>query len=92
MVTIEKLSKSFGKHLVLDEVSLNVQEAENLVVFGRSGTGKSVLLKCMIRLMQPDSGIVHIFDKDVMNLHIDELNELRQQMGFLFQGAACMIR
>ena len=51
MVVIEKLSKSFGSHLVLDEVSLNVEEAENFVVFGRSGTGKSVLLKCMIRLI-----------------------------------------
>ncbi|OGU85045.1 MAG: ABC transporter ATP-binding protein [Ignavibacteria bacterium RBG_16_35_7] len=88
MVIIEKLSKSFGSHLVLDEVSLKVEEAENLVVFGRSGTGKSVLLKCIVRLMQPDGGNVSIFGKDVMGMGIDELNELRQQMGFLFQGAA----
>jgi phospholipid/cholesterol/gamma-HCH transport system ATP-binding protein len=88
MVIIEKLSKSFGDHLVLDEVSLKVEEAENLVVFGRSGTGKSVLLKCMVRLMQPNKGNVSIFGKDVMALSIDELNDLRQQMGFLFQGAA----
>lgn len=88
MVIIEKLSKSFGSHLVLDEVSLRVEAAENLVVFGRSGTGKSVLLKCMVRLMQPDDGSVSIFGKDVLGLGINELNELRQQMGFLFQGAA----
>jgi phospholipid/cholesterol/gamma-HCH transport system ATP-binding protein len=88
MVIIEKLSKSFGDHLVLDEVSLKVEEAENLVVFGRSGTGKSVLLKCMVRLMQPNKGDVSIFGKNVMTLGIDELNDLRQQMGFLFQGAA----
>jgi len=88
MVIIEKLSKSFGSHLVLDEVSLKVEEAENLVVFGRSGTGKSVLLKCIVRLMEPDGGNVSIFGKDVMGLGIDELNELRRQMGFLFQGAA----
>jgi len=88
MVIIDKLSKSFGSHLVLDEVSLRVEEAENLVVFGRSGTGKSVLLKCMVRLMQPDGGSVSIFGKDVLGLGIDELNELRKQMGFLFQGAA----
>lgn len=88
MVIIKKLSKSFGSHLVLDEVSLKVEEAENLVVFGRSGTGKSVLLKCIVRLMEPDGGNVSIFGKDVMGLGIDELNELRQQMGFLFQGAA----
>ena len=88
MVIIEKLSKSFGSHLVLDEVSLKVEAAENLVVFGRSGTGKSVLLKCMVRLMQPDDGYVEIFGKDVLKLDIDELNELRKQTGFLFQGAA----
>lgn len=88
MVIVEKLSKSFGSHLVLDEVSLKVEEAENLVVFGRSGTGKSVLLKCMVRLMQPNNGDVSIFGKDVMSLRIDELNELRKQIGFLFQGAA----
>lgn len=88
MVIIEKLSKSFGSHLVLNEVSLKVEEAENLVVFGRSGTGKSVLLKCMVRLMQPDGGKVSIFGKEVLDLGIDELNELRQQIGFLFQGAA----
>lgn len=88
MVVIGKLSKSFGSHLVLDEVSLNVEEAENLVVFGRSGTGKSVLLKCMIRLMEPNNGYVEIFGKDVLKLDVDELNELRKQMGFLFQGAA----
>lgn len=88
MVKVEKLSKSFGSHLVLNEVSLNVNEAENLVVFGRSGTGKSVLLKCLIRLMQPDKGKIFIFDQDVMGLGIDELNNLRKQIGFLFQGAA----
>lgn len=88
MVIVEKLSKSFGNHIVLDEVSLKVEEAENLVVFGRSGTGKSVLLKCMVKLMEPDSGSVIIFGKNVMELNNDELNELRQQTGFLFQGAA----
>lgn len=88
MVTIEKLSKSFGDHIVLNGVSLNVEEAENLIVFGRSGTGKSVLLKCMVRLMQPDNGKIFIFGKDVMNLKLDELDELRKQIGFLFQGAA----
>ena len=66
MIIIEKLSKSFGSHLVLDEVSLKVEEAENLVVFGRSGTGKSVLLKCMVRLMEPDTGEISIYGKNVM--------------------------
>jgi phospholipid/cholesterol/gamma-HCH transport system ATP-binding protein len=88
MVEITNVHKSFGSNVVLDGVSLNVAEAENMIVFGRSGTGKSVLLKCIIRLMEPDSGNVKIQDKDVLKLDIKELNELRKDIGFLFQGAA----
>jgi phospholipid/cholesterol/gamma-HCH transport system ATP-binding protein len=88
MVEITDLHKSFGSNVVLDGVSMHVAEAENMVVFGRSGTGKSVLLKCMIRLMEPDSGNIKIFDKDVLKMDIKELNEIRKDIGFLFQGAA----
>jgi phospholipid/cholesterol/gamma-HCH transport system ATP-binding protein len=88
IVEITDLHKSFGSNVVLDGVSLNVEEAENMVVFGRSGTGKSVLLKCMIRLMEPDSGNIRIENKDVLKLDIRELNQLRKNIGFLFQGAA----
>jgi phospholipid/cholesterol/gamma-HCH transport system ATP-binding protein len=88
MVEITDLHKSFGSNVVLDGVSMHVAEAENMVVFGRSGTGKSVLLKCMIRLMEPDSGNIKIEDKDVLNMDIKELNEIRKDIGFLFQGAA----
>ncbi len=88
MVEITDLHKSFGSNIVLDGVSMNVAEAENMVVLGRSGTGKSVLLKCMIRLMEPDSGNIKIQNKDVLKLDIKELNELRKDIGFLFQGSA----
>lgn len=88
MVEITDLYKSFGSNVVLDGVSLKVEEAENMVVFGRSGTGKSVLLKCMIRLMEPDSGNVFIQNKNVLKLDIKQLNDLRKDIGFLFQGAA----
>ena len=88
MVEVRDLHKSFDGNIVLNGVSFNVEEAENMVVFGRSGTGKSVLLKCMIRLMDSDSGDVLIQGKDVFNLDIKELNELRKNIGFLFQGAA----
>ena len=88
MVEITDLHKSFGNNIVLDGVSMNVAEAENMVVFGRSGTGKSVLLKCMIRLMEPDSGNIKIQNKDVLKLNLRELNDLRKDIGFLFQGAA----
>jgi phospholipid/cholesterol/gamma-HCH transport system ATP-binding protein len=88
MVEIIDLHKSFDGNVVLDGVSFSVTEAENMVVFGRSGTGKSVLLKCMIRLMDSDSGDVFIQGKDVFKLELKELNELRKSIGFLFQGSA----
>ena len=88
MVEIKDLHKSFDGNVVLDGVSFNVAEAENMVVFGRSGTGKSVLLKCMIRLMDSDSGDVFINGKDVFKLNMKELNLMRKDIGFLFQGAA----
>lgn len=88
MVEIYNLKKAFNSHVVLDDVSLKVDEGENLVVFGRSGTGKSVLLKCMVRLMEPDAGKIIIDGKDVLSLDIKQLNNLRKQIGFLFQSAA----
>ena len=88
MVEITDLHKSFNSNVVLDGVSFAVDEAENMIVFGRSGTGKSVLLKCMIRLMEPDTGNIFIQGKDVLRLNIKELNVLRKDIGFLFQGAA----
>lgn len=88
MIEIKDLHKAFNGNVVLDGVSFNVEEAENMVVFGRSGTGKSVLLKCIIRLMEADSGDVIISGQDVSKLKLKELNELRKDIGFLFQGAA----
>ncbi|MDX1700585.1 MAG: ABC transporter ATP-binding protein [Melioribacteraceae bacterium] len=88
LIRIENLSKSFGDKTVLDDISLNVQKGENLVVFGRSGSGKSVLLKCIIGLLKPDSGKIYIRDKDLTNLKVKHLNKIRKEMGFLFQGAA----
>jgi phospholipid/cholesterol/gamma-HCH transport system ATP-binding protein len=88
MVEIQDLHKSFNNNLVLDGVSFNVDEAENMVVFGRSGTGKSVLLKCIIRLMEPDAGNISVDGRNVLQLDGKELNLLRKDIGFLFQGAA----
>lgn len=88
MLKIENLSKRFDKKVVLDNVSLEASDGENLVIFGRSGTGKSVLLKCIVRLLEPDSGKIFIQGIDVLSLKIKELNELRKQIGFLFQSAA----
>jgi phospholipid/cholesterol/gamma-HCH transport system ATP-binding protein len=87
-VEIKNLSKSFGNMVVLDNISLNIQEKENVVVFGRSGSGKSVLLKCIVRLMEPDSGDILIEGQNVKILSDKKLNELRKYIGFLFQSAA----
>ena len=88
MIEIKNLSKSFGDHIVLDNVSINIPPKENTVVFGKSGSGKSVLLKCIVGLMSPDSGEIIIEGKNVLRYSMKELNQLRKQIGFLFQGAA----
>lgn len=88
MIEVKNLVKSFDEHKVLDDISFSLDNGENFVVFGRSGTGKSVLLKCMVGLMEPDSGEIIIDGKKVSDLSIKELNELRKNIGFLFQGAA----
>jgi phospholipid/cholesterol/gamma-HCH transport system ATP-binding protein len=88
MIEIKNLSKSFQSNLVLDNISLNIPEGENTTVFGKSGSGKSVLLKCIVGLMLPDSGEIIIEGKNILNYSQKELNSLRKQIGFLFQGAA----
>jgi phospholipid/cholesterol/gamma-HCH transport system ATP-binding protein len=88
VVDIKNVSKTFGSHVVLENVSLKVEEGENMVVFGQSGTGKSVLLKCMVRLLEPDSGEIYIEGSNVLSLDHKELNNVRKHLGFLFQGAA----
>ncbi len=87
-VVINNLSKAFDDNVVLDGISLEIIEGENFVVFGKSGTGKSVLLKCIVRLMEPDAGEIYIDDQNVLSLSIKKLNEIRKQIGFLFQSAA----
>lgn len=88
LIHITNLSKRFGSMQVLDNVSMHADNGENLVVFGQSGTGKSVLLKCIIGLLVPDNGKIYYRDKDIHELSLKELNELRKKFGFLFQSAA----
>jgi len=87
-VQVESLSKSFGKQVVLKGISLEVGLGETLSVLGRSGTGKSVLLKLIIGLHKPDSGSIRVNGEDVTKLKLKELNEVRKKVGFLFQQAA----
>jgi phospholipid/cholesterol/gamma-HCH transport system ATP-binding protein len=88
MIKIENLHKRFGDLVVLDDVSFEVPEGQTFVILGRSGTGKSVLLKCIVRLLEPDSGKIFIDGKNILELSHKELNELRKEIGFLFQSAA----
>jgi len=85
---IEHLKKSFGSNDVLKDINLKFEKGENLVVLGKSGSGKSVLIKCMVGLIEPDGGQIIILDKNISELTSDELNLLRKKVGFLFQGAA----
>jgi len=88
LVQVKSLSKSFGKQVVLKEISLEVGQGETLSVLGRSGTGKSVLLKLIIGLHKPDSGSIRVNGEEVTRLGLKELNEVRKKVGFLFQQAA----
>jgi phospholipid/cholesterol/gamma-HCH transport system ATP-binding protein len=85
---IEHLKKSFGSNHVLKDINLKIQKGENLVVFGKSGTGKSVLIKCLVGLLEPDEGKVNLLGQNIETLHVEELNLLRKKVGFLFQSAA----
>lgn len=88
VILIRKLHKSFGKQMVLNGVDLEVGHGETLMILGRSGMGKSVLLKLIIGLQKPDSGSIQIGGKEIVGLSMNHLNEIRIRIGFLFQNAA----
>lgn len=88
VVKVEKLCISFGENHVLNGVNLQVVKGENIVVLGKSGSGKSVLIKCLVRLLDADEGSIVVLDQDVLSLDGEALNELRKKIGFLFQSAA----
>ena len=87
-IVIRDLHKSFGSQAVLNGIDLIAEPAETVVVLGRSGTGKSVLLKLMVGLQQPDSGSIRIHGQEIAGLATNRLNEIRKKIGFLFQQAA----
>ncbi|ULC57856.1 ATP-binding cassette domain-containing protein [Flaviramulus sp. BrNp1-15] len=88
MLEIKDLKKAFGKNHVLNGFNLNLYEGENLVIMGKSGSGKSVMIKCLVGLMQADSGSIKVMGKDITILNRVDLDELRTEIGFLFQGSA----
>lgn len=88
MIEITHLHKSFGNHIILNDLNLAVREGETKVVIGRSGTGKSVLLKNIIGILRPDAGSIKIGGVEVTALKEREYNKIRMQMGMVFQGGA----
>ena len=88
VIEINNLKKAFGELDVLKDVSLNLYDGENLVVLGKSGTGKSVLIKCVIGLLTGYDGRIKVFDKDIATLTKIEMDQVRQKIGFLFQSGA----
>ncbi len=88
VIDIQHLQKSFGDNAVLKDINLRVIKGETLVTLGKSGSGKSVLLKCIVRLFYPDSGVIRVLGEDVLALPHPELQKLRSRIGFIFQGGA----
>lgn len=88
VLKIQNLKKSFGKNNVLNGFSLELFEGENLVIMGKSGSGKSVMIKCLVGLLIPDEGIIEISGERISKLSQKEMNLLRTEIGFLFQGSA----
>lgn len=88
VIEIDSLHKSFSNQEVLKNISLKLYDGENLVLLGKSGSGKSVLIKCIVGLLHPDGGTINVFDKSVTSLNRLELGELREKIGFLFQSGA----
>jgi phospholipid/cholesterol/gamma-HCH transport system ATP-binding protein len=88
IIVIKDLQKSYGDNCVLNGFHLELYEGENLVIMGKSGSGKSVMIKCLIGLEEPDSGTIEVMGKNINELQQEELDELRTEIGFLFQGSA----
>ena len=88
IIEINNLQISFGNQEVLKDVSLQLYDGENLVVLGKSGSGKSVLIKCIVRLLTSGNGTIKVFGENVNELNRTDLGELRERIGFLFQSGA----
>ncbi|MFT6796073.1 MAG: phospholipid/cholesterol/gamma-HCH transport system ATP-binding protein [Maribacter sp.] len=88
VIRIRDVHKTFGDNHVLNGFDMELYEGENVVVMGKSGSGKSVMIKCLVGLMAPDSGYIEVMGKEISTLNRQTLDELRSDIGFLFQGSA----
>ncbi len=87
-MVVQGLHKSYGEQKVLNGLDLKVGSGQTVAVLGRSGTGKSVLLRLIVGLQKPDAGTIHIQGQEISGANLEEMNEIRKKMGFLFQHAA----
>lgn len=88
VMTVSHIYKSFGSNHVLVDFNLELNKGESVVVLGKSGSGKSVLIKCIIGLLQPDKGTIEMFGKNIPDIKNEELDKIRAKVGFLFQSNA----
>jgi phospholipid/cholesterol/gamma-HCH transport system ATP-binding protein len=88
VLEVSEMQKSFGEKMVLQSITLHLKKGENLAILGKSGSGKSVLIKCIIGLIPLNRGEIHLWGKSLVDLKEKELNQLRRKIGFLFQSAA----
>ena len=88
IIEIKNLRKSYGDNHVLNGFNMSLNEGENLVIMGKSGSGKSVMIKCLIGLERPENGTIIVMGKNIEELSRSALDELRTEIGFLFQGSA----
>lgn len=88
VISIRGLQKAFGSNKVLRSFDLDLYRGENVMVLGKSGSGKSVLIKCVVRLLMPDAGSIEVLGQDLLSLDREALDQLRVKIGFLFQSSA----
>ena len=88
VIEIKGVKKAFGEKEVLKNINLELKRGENVVVLGRSGTGKSVMIQCIVGMLKPDGGTLKVFGEEVADMGDDELKDLRMKIGFLFQSGA----
>jgi phospholipid/cholesterol/gamma-HCH transport system ATP-binding protein len=88
VISVKNLSKSFGVKKVLDGFNFELKKGENVVVLGKSGSGKSVFIKCIIGIVKPEQGKIIVLNQDISKLNHDKLDQLRAKVGFLFQSNA----
>ena len=88
VIEVKKIHKSFGNNHVLNNFSMRVDSGENVAILGKSGSGKSVLIKCIINLMFPEEGTIHVLGENIGELDVESLDKMRARVGFLFQSNA----